>query len=195
MARIMPEPPLVSALPDIVSSRIHQKSATGANAQRIGRKGSHYRVDFVTHPLDADAARDWLDLRNEDDTVIVAVPQLKLDIGAPGLGAVDGGPQAGAALSVRGLTPNYAIRKGQLLNHTGSDGELRLYAARQEVITDADGAAEILLDTMLTWPALDGEVVDLRDPKIEGFATVDPSSWLMDGNGYQTLQFSVEEAG
>lgn len=195
MARIMPEPPLVSAQLDVVSSRIHQKSATGGNAQRIGRKGSHYTCDFATHPLDRDEARDWLDLRNEEEAVIVAVPQPDLEIGAPGVGSVDGGPQSGAALSVKGMTPNYAVRKGQLLNHLGSDGELRLYVAREEVITDATGSAEILLETMLTWPALDGDVVDLRDPKIEGFATVDPSSWLLDGNGYQTIRFTVEEPG
>ncbi len=188
--------PLVTVQPDIVSSRVNQRSATGGNAQRIGRKGSHFRIDFVSEPLDPDEARQWGDLRAEDDVVRIPVPQPGLDIGAPGTDCtVTGGPQSGANLTITGLTPHYAIRKDQLLNHYASDGSVRLYRARSEVVADASGEVTVPLETMLTWPAYHSDVIDFTDPKIEGYPTADPSSWLMDGHGYQTLKFSVEEPG
>lgn len=197
-ARQLPVPDMVSAELDIVSSRVDQRSATGSNLQRGQRAGSHYIGTFVSIPLGPDQARALLDLRNEVDTVIMDLPQPGLDIGTPaptGVPQVNGSGQAGSSLSVKNLTPGYVIRKGQAFSHQGSDLTFRTYVADAAVTANVSGVAVIPLETMLTWPPLNNEGVHFAVPKIEGFATVERGSWLQDGNGYQTVSFTIEERG
>lgn len=82
MAKQLPPARFISAEPTIVSSAIDQRSATGSNRQKGLRKGSHYAYEFALEPLSHAEALDWLDLRNEADTVIVEVPQMGLEIGS-----------------------------------------------------------------------------------------------------------------
>lgn len=196
--RQLPSPDLVTAELDIVSSRVDQRSATGSNLQRGQRAGSHYIGSFVTRPFVPAEAREWLDLRNETDTVIMDLVQLDLDIGTPapsGVPLVNGSGQQGSSLSVKNLTPGYVIRKGQAFSHHGSDLTHRIYVAASAVTANGSGVAVIPLETMLNWPPLNNEGVHFAAPKIEGFATVERGSWLQDGNGYQTISFTIEERG
>lgn len=195
MPRQLPPARFISAEPTIISSSIDQRSATGSNRQKGMRKGSHYAYEYALEPMDHAEALDWLDLRNEADTVIVDVPQTGLDIGTPGNTRVNGSGWGGISLGIRGLTPGYAIRKGQLLNHVGSDGVRRLYVADEPVTADGNGVATIKLETMLNWPPGDGDVIDFANVQIEGFASVERGSFLQDGNGWHHIRFTVEEPG
>jgi hypothetical protein len=195
MAKQLPPARFISAEPTIVSSAIDQRSATGSNRQKGLRKGSHYAYEFALEPLSHAEALDWLDLRNEADTVIVDVPRMGLEIGSPGATRVNGSGQAGTNLAIKGFTPSYAVRKGQAFNHIGSDGVRRIYVADADVIADGSGNATVPLETMLNWPPLNNDVIDFSDVRIEGFASVEKGSFLQDGNGWHHIRFTVEEPG
>ena len=195
MAKQLPPARFISAEPTIVSSAIDQRSATGSNRQKGLRKGSHYAYEFALEPLSHAEALDWLDLRNEADTVIVDVPQMGLEIGSPGTTRVNGSGQAGTNLAIKGFTPSYAVRKGHAFNHIGSDGVRRIYIASAAVIADGSGNATVPLETMLNWPPLNGDVLEFASVKIEGFASVEKGSFLQDGNGWHSIRFTIEEIG
>lgn len=198
MAKVLPTPRFISAEPTIVSSSIDQRSATGSNRQKGMRKGSHYSFEFILEPMDQAEALTWLDLRNEADTVLIDIPQPGLEIGTPatsGVPLVNGSGQSGASLSIKNLTPGYVIRKGQVFSHHGSDLVYRTYVAAAAATANGSGLATVTLETMLTWPPLNNEGVHLAAPRLEGFASVERGSWLLDGNGYHNIRFTVEEPG
>jgi hypothetical protein len=195
MAKILPTPRFVSAEPTIVSSSIDQRSATGSNRQKGLRKGSHYSYEMALEPMDHAEALSWLDLRNEADTVVVAVPQMGLEIGTPGTTLVNGSGQAGTNLSIKGFVPGYQVRKGQAFNHIGSDGVRRIYVADAAVTANGSGIATVPLETMLNWPPGNNDVISFSDVRIEGFAAVERGSFLQDGNGHHHIRFTVEEPG
>lgn len=195
MPKQLPTPRFISAEPSIVSSSIDQRSATGSNRQKGMRKGSHYAYEFQLEPMDHAEALLWLDLRNEADTVVLAIPQSGLEIGTPGTTLVNGTGQAGANLSIKGFVPGYVVRKGQAFNHTGSDSVRRIYVASAAVTANGSGIATVPLETMLNWPPANNDPISFADVRIEGFATVERGSWLQDGNGYHNIRFMVEEPG
>lgn len=195
MSKQLPTPRFISAEPTVVSSTIDQRSATGSNRQKGLRKGSHYAYDIALEPMSHAEALDWLDLRNEADTVVLSIPQMGLEIGTPGTTRVNGSGQAGASLSIKGFTPGYVVRKGQAFNHVGSDGVRRIYIANAAVTADGSGNATVTLETMLNWPPLNNDVIDFADVRIEGFASVEKGSFLQDGNGWHHIRFMVEEPG
>lgn len=195
MAKLLPTPRFISAEPSIISSSIDQRSATGSNRQKGLRKGSHYAYEIQLEPMDHSEALLWLDLRNEADTVVVAIPQMGLEIGTPGSTQVNGSGQSGANLSIKGFTPGYQVRKGQAFNHIGSDGVRRIYIAASAVTANGSGIATVPLETMLNWPPGNNETISFSDVRIEGFATVERGSFLQDGNGWHHIRFTVEEPG
>lgn len=195
MGRQLPNPPLISVDLDKVSSSIDQRSATGSNLQRGFRKGSHYMGTFVLHPLDHAAAREWLDLRTEADTVVLPLDQPGLVKPPYPATNVNGSGQSGASLNIKGFNPGDVIQKGQVINHIGSDGLSRIYIADAEATANGSGIMVLPLETMLNWPPLNNDIVEINDVVIEGFATVEPGSWLQDGSGYHNIRFTVEEPG
>lgn len=195
MSRQLPTARFINAEPTIISSSIDQRSATGSNRQKGLRKGSHYSYEFALEPMDHAQALLWLDLRSEADTVIVEVPQMGLEIGAPGATRVNGSGQGGANLAIKGFAPGYTVRKGQAFNHIGSDGVRRIYVADAAVTADGAGLATVPLETMLNWPPSNNDVIDFADVRIEGFASVEKGSFLQDGNGWHHIRFTVEEPG
>lgn len=195
MARTLPDARYITEDVRLVSSRNDQKSATGANRQRVARKGSHYLAVFVCEPMTLEDAREWRRLETEHETVVAQLEQPGLDAGAPGAVLVDGAGQAGASLDVKGLTPQYPVREGQMLVHVSASGVRRIYIADEEVVAGAGGLATIPLKTMLLAPPADGDVVDLVNLTIEGFAMLEEGSFLIDGDGFVTIRFTVEEPG
>ncbi|WP_312084672.1 hypothetical protein [Brevundimonas sp.] len=137
--------------------------------QQIRRKGSRYALTFTMPSLTYTEAMPWMaDLGAEGDTVIMDVVQPGLVIPAGGDPRVLGGGQAGASLTIDGLDAGYAIRKGQFFSLITS-GQRYLYRAAQAVNANASGVAVIPLQTMLRRPPADNDVVEIVQPKIEGF--------------------------
>lgn len=137
--------------------------------QQIRRKGSRYSLSFTMPSLTYEAALPWMtDLAAEGDTVVLEVVQPGLALPPAGAPVVSGTGHAGSALPVRGLTANYVIRKGQFLTVITA-GQRYLYRAAEATTADGLGAATVQLQTMLRRPPVNGDVVEIDAPKIEGF--------------------------
>ena len=197
MPVVLPTDPLPCAPyrgPVVVSLRNDVTSLIGGNRQRNNRKGDHYRVAINMPPLTYDEAREWRSLMTGADTVVMSLPQPDVHVGAPGTVLVNGADQLGASLVVDGVTPQYAFTKGQLISIV-TGGQRWLYALDADTIADASGAATLTLEVMIRTLHADNDVVEVADPKIEGFPEIDPSAWTLDENGYIRLAFEIEERG
>jgi len=178
--------------PRLISARSDRKSAFGGGTQRMNRMGSRYAIDFVLPPQTYDNATDWGDLTSEGETVSIAIPQPRFDTGAPGSPLVDGAGQSGTTLNIKGLTPQYVVRKRQWLSITTS-GRSYAYRAAAEAVADASGDLALTLETMLRTPHGDGNVIELGEPVIEGFPTVPDDAWKVGPDGLVYLSFTIEE--
>jgi len=190
----LPEPD--GATPRLISTRNELRSAVGGNLKRIGRKGSRYAFDFVMPRMGYSDSLAFIRLRSEDGLVSIRVPQHDLEIGTPGaVIRVNGAGQAGASLDADGFTPAYAMRQGQLLTHFPVTGPRRIYCCVEEAQANDLGQMTIPLETMLGVPPSDGDLIEVGDPTIEGFAIFDPSIWTTDFAREVGLSFSIEEPG
>lgn len=137
--------------------------------QQIRRKGSRYALTFTMPSLSYTEAMPWMtDLAAEGETVVMDVVQPGLVIPAAGAPTANGTGQAGATLSIKGLPIGYAIRKGQFFSIVTAS-QRYLYRAAQAVNANDSGVASVPLQTMLRRPTVDGDVVEIVQPKIEGF--------------------------
>lgn len=196
MALTLPPANYITEDVRVVSSRNDLRSANGSNHQRIARKGSHYIGVFACEPQTQAEGRKWRRLETEDQTVVAQIEQPGIDVGAPGNNIrVAGAGQAGASINLDGMTPGYIVSEGQLLSHVSAAGMRRLYMAAETVVVGSGGAVTIPLRTMLTAPPADNDLVHLADIWIEGFPTIEEGSFLIDGDGYVHVRFTVEEPG
>lgn len=190
-----PEPCAPYGSPTIVSLRNDVTSLIGGNRQRNNRKGDHYRARFNMPPLTYDEAREWRSLMTGSDTVVMALPQPDVDISAPGvLVKVNGAGQLGTSLIIDGVTPNYAFTKGQMISVV-TDGRRWTYGLDADTVADGSGNATLTLEVMIRTLHADNDVIEVAEPKIEGFTSIDDDSWTLDENGYIRLAFEIEERG
>lgn len=189
-----PEPCAPYGGPMVVRLRNDVTSLIGGNRQRNQRKGDHYRVRFQMPPLTYEEALEWRSLLTAGDTVVMTLPQPGVDPGPVGSPLVNGADQLGTSLVADGLTPNAVIRKGQMLSIITS-GRRWTYGVDEEVIANASGQATITLEVMIRTLHADNDIIELSEPKIEGFASVDDDAWTLDENGYIRLAFEIEERG
>lgn len=137
--------------------------------QQLRRKGSRYALTYTMPSMSYVESLDWTDLAAEGVTVVMDVHQPGLVLGDPGAAPlVKGAGQAGALLLIDGVSPGYAIRKGQFFSVI-SAGQRFLYRAQAATVATGEGAALVALDTMLRRPPNDNDVVELLQPRIEGF--------------------------
>jgi hypothetical protein len=174
-----------------VSRRAKLEPEFGGETMRLNRKGSRYAMDVELPPLTYAESLAWTDLEEETATVVMEVPQPGVNTGLPGAGVVvDGDDQAGTTLRLRAVTPGYVFRKGWYLS-VSTGGFWFLYRSRATAMADADGVLEIPLRTMLREPHADGDVVELRRPVIEGFATYEGAP--IEVTQMTELRFTIEE--
>jgi len=186
-------PGFVAMTPRLITSRTENQPAFGTPDQRYSRMGSRFAFDFEVEPMTTEEAMDWAGIETESETCVVTIPQIEFDTGAPGSPLVDGAGQSGTTLNLKSLTPQYVIRAGQWLNITTS-GVIYLYRAAAEVVADATGVAAVTLTTMLRKPHLNNDVVNLTDPKVEGFVTLSENAWAIKGEDRLIrLTFTIKE--
>ncbi|MCA0366812.1 MAG: hypothetical protein LCH57_01955 [Proteobacteria bacterium] len=164
--------------------------AFGDGEQELLRKGTRYEIQFDMGEMDYVEALDWTDLTTKGDTVVMAVYQPGLVVGAPGAPRVNGPGQSGRGLTIDGLSDGYVVRKGQFLSVV-TQGRRFLYRARATV-TAAGGTAVVPLQTLLRFPPGDNDVVELEQPMIEGWAR-DVSGLRIIANHNVQVSFTVRE--
>ncbi|WP_292223930.1 hypothetical protein [Brevundimonas sp.] len=181
-------PPCVVALSNDVTSLI------GGNRQKNRRKGDHYAVDFTLPPMNHDEAREWRSLMSAGDTVVMKVPQPGIGTGTPGSPRINGGNQLGDTLNLKGLTPSYVLRKGQMITIVTS-GRKWLYGVEAQATANASGQTSVKLEVMIRTLHADNDTVLIAEPEIEGFATFSDDTFKLDDNGYCQPSFMIEERG
>lgn len=144
--------------------------ATGGRRIRIDRNGSRWmmRVMLPAKKIEPDARLLMADLTTAmREGAIIRVKQPDFDAGAPGSVAVRTATASGRTIPLKGLTPHYAIRKGQWLNYV-VDGQHYLDLVREQVIADAAGEADVVIANLIREPlSVDDEII-LGSPVIEG---------------------------
>ena len=154
--------------------------------------GSRYAWDFEMPPQRYEAAQDWSDIDSEGETCVMPIPQPGVDTGAPGLPRVNGAGQSGSSIVLDGLTPQYVFRRNWWLSVV-TGGQRFCYRGRAEVVANGSGQMTIPLRTMLRVPHADNDVVEIAEPKVEGFVTPAPDAWAMGPDGLVRLAFSIKE--
>lgn len=178
--------------PRLVTARNDLSPAFGGPTNRFSRMGSRYALDVEMPPMRYIDALDWADLEDEADTCVMLIPQPGLDTGSPGVPRVNGAAQAGSSLILDGLTPHYALRKHQWLTVT-TGGQMFNYRAKSAVVADAAGNLTVPLRTMLRVPPANNDVVEIAEPKIQGYVTVTEDAWSVDAAHIVALTFTITE--
>ncbi|MDX2334618.1 hypothetical protein [Brevundimonas vesicularis] len=190
---VLPTRPAPSAMtPRPISSRNEQRPASGGPVNRYMQPGTRWAWDITLPPMPYVKSLEWDDLLSESDTVIMKIYQPGLDTGSPGAPQVDGANQIGRTLNLKGLTPGYAFRKGQWISFPVS-GQLFAYKVRTAITVGSDGRVVLPLLTLLRLPPANNAVVDVAQPRAEGFATVDPASLEVATDRMVRLRFTLEE--
>lgn len=192
-ALVLPTRPAPSSItPRPISSRNEQRPASQGPVNRYMRPGTRWAWDITLAPQSYVASLEWDDLLSESDTVIMKIYQPGLDTGAPGAPLIDGANQIGRTLNLKGLAPGYVFRKGQWISFPVL-GQLFAYKVRHAIASGPDGKVALPLRTLLRLPPANNAVVDVAQPRAEGFATVDPQSLEVGTDRLVRLRFTLEE--
>lgn len=212
-----------SVTPRPITSRNEHRPAFGGPVTRNLRPGTRWAWDFVMPPMTYVESLDWDAILSEDDTVRIEIPQPGFDTGPTGAPVTDetvAPPinQSGRYLAVKNMTPSYVVKQGQWLS-VEVDGQLYAYKVRETRLATWPGAPDVTFSdgttfsdgsrftqdpipgglcliqllTMIRKPIPAGTAVNLAQPMVEGFATVDPSSLEIGTDGFVRLRFTIEE--
>lgn len=148
----------------------------GGPTMRLNRLGSRWEARVVMPPMTYEAAMAWAAAftKAETDTVVMNLYQPGFNPGSPGTTLVNGAGQLGMSLNVDGFSGAYQVKPGQFFSIVIS-GQRYLYQATAAV-TAASGAATLAFGPMLRKSPPNNGVVELAQPKIEGFAKLDDSA-------------------
>lgn len=174
------------------------KPTAGGKTQRQDRLGTRHAIRYDIPVLrygwcGAGFAAD-LALGRTGEGVAISIPE-------PGLApinyganpTVNGAPQIGSAISVKGLTPGMTIMKGKWLS-LYADGRYYAYFTTAQVIVPGSGIAVLPIYPMIRRSPSDNAPVLLADPKIQGLISEPLSRKLRRaGIGTIALSFEVEE--
>lgn len=171
------------------------RPALGAPVQRIDRLGNRYMIEVELPPLreepEGRLATAMLQQASSEGGLF-AFPQPGLSLSAAGDVEVSGAVTGGRLLPVRGLVSGSIIRVGQYLSiiHLG---QRYLHRCRAETIATGDGTATIELMELVRVALLDGDVVEIGRPMIEGW--IDAPQWTLMTVPFTETRFSITERG
>lgn len=192
-ALILPSYPGPSIMtPRPISARGEMRPASSGPVTRVLRPGTRWAWDCEMPPMTYPESLVWDDLLSEHDTVVMDILQPDLVIGTPGATLVNGAGSAGMSLPLKAAIPGYSLVKGQWLS-VQVDGQWYAYKTRAVVTAAPNGTLLVPLRTMLRRSPLNNAVVEIAEPKAEGYATVDPDSLKIGDDRMVRLRFTIEE--
>ncbi len=126
----------------------------------------------------ADAQRAQIDAlaRAKLNGVIARFGQDGLRIAPAGNPVIDGGSQAGSALTLRGLTPGTVLKLGQFFSLV-HNGRRYLHMVAANAVADGAGRVSIAIAPMLRVIVGDGETVEIAHPLIQGSLSGNEVTW------------------
>lgn len=170
----------------------------GGPTMRIARLGTRWAFDVSIPALAAAAcgASLTMDLeRGETETVVMVIPEPGTERASFGANVrVNGAGQLGMTLNIDGLPANKSVPKGKWLSIV-IGGQRFAYRTTAAVVANAAGAVALPIFPMLRrQPGNDG-VVELAEPKIEGFVAMDIEHSLraIGSTGAVGIDFTISE--
>lgn len=185
----------VAVEPELIDYGFNQKPSTGAGGLRVDRPGSRFRLQVSFSAMRADTARIFISrlIAAKSEGLRMAYPLLGVNQGNPGNPVVDGSGALGSTLPVRGLTPGYQVKEGFWLTVIDNDGVYYLHNVRANVFADASGEASLTIKPILRAPLVDGNVILLGTPTVEGVVEELSSFPLGLADIVDGLSFTLEE--
>lgn len=183
------------AVPTLMDWAVLQDPALGGVTQRLGRLGSRFSIDFQTPMMKIeDEGRRAIALLQQAQRLggRVEYPQPDFRVGAVGAPLVSGAHTGGTTLTLKGLTPRYAVRQGQALNLIVG-GRYYLYFAAGNAVMDGVGAGQVILTTPMRKHMAGNERVEIAKPVVEGWLDGTERSWTLDLARTVGLQFTIAE--
>lgn len=167
--------------------------ALGGPDQRSNRLGNRWRWTMEMPALTAEQAQEW------SAALVMAtrlgarweILQFGVSTVSPGTPLVAGAAQAGWALDVDGMTPNYAWRRGQFFSVV-VDSRRYLHMLSASGRVESDGTATLPIEPALRVTPADNGVVEIAEPYIEGL--ISAPAWVTDLTRLsQGFSFSIGE--
>lgn len=187
-------PPPRSATARLISFAVDQTPTLGGSQSRISRMGDRWAMDVETFAVRyANHGMKYLSrlVRGMTNTVLLAFPEpgvVKQSYGAP---VVASAGAAGMTLPVSGLTPGVFIPEGKFLSVV-IGGQRFLYQVTADITATA-GTVNLPIYPMLRRQPAAGAVVELEEPKIEGFIQGSEQSWEVSRSKFLPFSFSIQE--
>ena len=193
-------PVALEATLSLVSKSTEMSGPLGGPTQRVLRVGSRFKADFQFPPMPYAIGRQWLArlITAEATPVAIRFPQRGLSPAYVGALVVDGAsavPNAntGGVLAVRGGTPNIGVLSGQFFHVLSStDGRRYLHMVRDDMALAATGKAGLNIVPPLRFTPVDGDLIEVVAPMIEGFVSMS-WSWTIELVRRVGLKFTVIE--
>lgn len=174
-----------------------QRPSSGAALLRVDRPGARLKVKLTFPPMRPDEARRVLPRlkRAVREGLRVQWPLVDVSQGLPGSPVVDGTPEGGTSLPVRGLAPGYVAKVGYVLHiEEAATGARYLHQLQATAVADAAGAAVFDIEPPLRAPFADGDAIELAQPTIEGLLAEAPGSSINLNRLVYGTALTIEEA-
>lgn len=182
------------ATPALLDTGIVQRDGSGAITGRWDRPGMRWRVDFSLPKMKADTARVVISrlAQAKSDGLRIEYPLLDVVQTGSGSPLVDGALASGSNLPLRGMTPGYVLKEGFWLAVQASDGQRCLHNVRVTTTVAVNGKATAIIWPPLRVPLVDGNLVLIDAPTIEG-QLISDVGWSLTPDQLAETQFTIEE--
>jgi len=173
------------------------RPALGGAVTRVNRLGNRYRCDVSMPPLELDDGRVFVSrlIRAKSEGLRMEIPLTLGKQGVPGVTAtVDGAVAGGTSLPVKGVNAGWVAKEGYWLSIVKS-GQHYVHNIAALATADVTGDIVLTITPELRVSLVDGDVVHLAKPMIEGFVDGDSGAWEWSLAHHAMISFALEEAG
>ncbi len=169
------------------------KPSFGGKHQRINRLGDRFSIEVAARPMSYDQGAGLVVLLNKglSQKVIFKVPQA-MAVGTPGSPKVASAGQAGSTLTINGLTNGYQFKPGQYFSIV-SNGVRYLHQVASATVASGNTCVADIVPMLRISPNLN-DVIEVIEPRIEGFLIGNSNNWTVDQCHSIGLTFGIEEA-
>lgn len=183
-----------SATPMMLDFGALLEPGLGGASQYVARLGNRFELQVQYPPMAAEVARVFISRLNQAkaSTLLMPFPQPGVAVGAEGAPRVNGAGQAGTFLVVDGLPAAKAVGEGWFMSFIAG-GRRYLHQVAADAVADGGGAVTLTIEPMLRVSPPDNAVVELVEPKIEGFVQGDGVPWTIETAALYGLSFTIRE--
>lgn len=169
----------------------------GGPEQRINRVGTRFGIRVTLPPMptkDKALIVQSRLLRGRESRLVMEWTQPDFDTGSPGTPLVESGVLSGTTLPLKGMTPGYVVKEGQMLSIIhGGQRYMHMFSADGTV--NGGGFLNAAIWPMIRTFLDEDDVVEIATPKIEGLVSPgDELSWQIAVERMASFSFTLAES-